>query len=697
MSMVGTAPYPNNMQLAAAPAMDGSADDSQQQDQPDQLTEEDVQSIVAIEVEHSINFIQASIAPDRVKATEYYRGLPFGDEETGRSKFISRDVADTVNSMVPGLMRMFFGPEHVVEYVATGPDDVDKAEQATDYANYIFTKDNPGFLILHALIKDMLIRKCGIARCDWDKSRSVTVETYTQLDMMDVTQLQQQFEQSGTEFEIISAHQNQDGTADVQLKLKRSRDSIKIAAIPLDEFFCNPECTGFGPGEYRTLGHGRAMSVSDLVGLGYSKEDLATVRGESIYQLNAERQARMPFGSLQGNNAAGDDSQELVWYAEVYTMLDQDGDGLAELWKFCVAGAGYKILRSEIVDEHPFAEFPCDPEPHTPPVNATSIADKTCDLQKTKSGVSRAMFDSLSLAVQPRTVVAKKGVVMSDVLNTEMGAVIRADNVNMVQPLIMPFVGKEAFPMLAYLDEVRENRTGMSRVSMGLDPAALQNVTALAAANQYNKAHEMQELIARIMAETGFKRLFRRILRLMIQNQRKDRMVNLRGRWIKVNPSTYNSDMEVTANVALGGTQSEKIQALQTIAQKQETIMMTLGPNNPLVGLKEYWNTLSKALPMIGFKNVNSFFKDPDMSPPLPVPGQKPDPKAENDKAKIQLQFIQHQDSMAQQQADRQQATMLKLYEINVRNNTQLSVADIKAHAEAMRVAADLHISANAA
>src|SRR5258708_1774285 len=133
------------------------ADYQQDQDliqQPEQgLNDEDLQSIIATETDNAVNFIESDVAPDRVKATEYYRGLPFGDEDEGRSQFISRDVHDTVNSIVPELMRMFFGPEHVVEYAPQGPNDIAMAEQASDYANHIFTKDNPSFLILHSLVR----------------------------------------------------------------------------------------------------------------------------------------------------------------------------------------------------------------------------------------------------------------------------------------------------------------------------------------------------------------------------------------------------------------------------------------------------------------------------------------------------------------------------------------------------------------
>lgn len=658
-------------------------DEEPEEPEDEGLSDDEVQGIIAQEIDNAVDFIESDIAPDRIKATQYMRGEPFGDEEEGRSQFISRDVADTINSIVPGLMRMFFGPEHVVEYVPTGPEDVEMAEQATDYVSHIFTKDNPGFLIVHSLVKDLLIRKCGVAKYWWDKTIQVSVQDYSGLDIMQLIQLQQDFALESIEAELVAAREHPNGTVDVRLKIKKPKDGVTIRAVPLDEFFINSDATGFGPGEFRTMGHGRDMTISQLVAMGYDPADLEEARGPSDWRDNEERQARMPTTDTRLENPA-DESQTPIYYAEAYSYVDVDQDGIAELWKFCVAGPGLTILHKEMVDDHPFAEFPCDPEPHVSAIAGQSMADRTMDIQKNKSGIFRATADSLAEAVVPRLVVGP-GVNISDVLNTERSSVIRADNVANVVPVKVPFVGADTFPMLAYLDEVRESRTGMSKTSLGLNPESLQNMTALAAANQFDKSHEMQELIARIMAETGFKRLFRGILRLIHQNQRKARMVQLRGKWVEVNPSAYKADMDVTANVAMGGTQREKINTLQGIAQKQEQILMAMGAQNGLVTPKQYYNTLTKITALSGFKATDQFWSDPDMAEPQEP---QPDPKAMAELQKAQNE----QQKLALQAEEINVKLMLGLAEIQARHKTTVDVASIKASTDILRIGADLKI-----
>ncbi len=134
------------------------------------MDDTELQGIVSGELEDAVSYIDSDVSPIRAKGTEYYRGDPFGNEEDGRSQVVAMEVRDTVSAMLPSLMKVFFSSENVVEYVPRGPEDVAGAQQATDYANYIFSNDNNGFMTTYALFKDSLVRKCGIAKYWYSKS-----------------------------------------------------------------------------------------------------------------------------------------------------------------------------------------------------------------------------------------------------------------------------------------------------------------------------------------------------------------------------------------------------------------------------------------------------------------------------------------------------------------------------------------------
>jgi hypothetical protein len=329
--------------------------------------------------------------------------------------------------------------------------------------------------------------------------------------------------------------------------------------------------------------------------------------------------------------------------------------------------------------------------------------DMTADLQKIKSAIMRNMLDSLSLAIHPRVGVVEGQVNMDDVLNTEVGGVIRMRQAGAVQPFAVPFVGQAAFPMLGYLDEVRENRTGMSKAAMGLEADALQSTTRAAVAATVSAAQQHLELIARIFAETGMRALFRGILKLVVENQDRARVVRLRNQWVPIDPRSWNADMDVEIDVALGGgTEEQQVSVLTSIAQKQEQILQTMGPQNPLVSPQQYRNTLARLVQVSGFKNADEFFSNPAMMPPQPPPPPPPpDPamilaEVERQKIMADIQNKQAELELKRQQMlleddrarDKQEAEMmLRAYEIQLKSGTAVDVESIKQMMAVPRVA----------
>ncbi|MDE2022272.1 MAG: hypothetical protein KGI71_05180, partial [Patescibacteria group bacterium] len=131
----------------------------------------------------------------RQKALYYYFGeakyelLP--PEVDGRSSVVSSDVSDVVNWMMPALMKIFAGSDEAVQFAPEREEDIDAAEQATAYANYVFYRQNPGFQIMHDWIKDALIEKSGIVKVWWDTREDVAREEYEGLTLPELAQIMQ--------------------------------------------------------------------------------------------------------------------------------------------------------------------------------------------------------------------------------------------------------------------------------------------------------------------------------------------------------------------------------------------------------------------------------------------------------------------------------------------------------------------------
>ena len=614
------------------------------------MDDTEIQAVVAAELYDAVNFIDLEIGNLRAKATEYYFGDAFGDEEEGRSQVVSMDVRDTVQAILPSLMRIFFSSENVVQYVPRSKEDVPMAEQATDYVRYILNEDNNFFVTLHAAFKDALVRKTGVIKWWIDEKVYQKNETYSGMDDAQLTLL---LSQDGVE--MVDLQSEIDNSApppvidpvtgqqltptvmvhEVKIRRKTTIKKVRVESLAPEEFIIDRRARSFEDADI--VAHRKLATVSELVAMGYDQEEVESNTGEDELDTNIERIARNPaqmmFGESDNNPA-----QRRVLYLESYIRLDVDGDGIAELRKICTMGPSYKIVANEPADDIPFTYFVPDPEPHT--FFGMSTADVTMDIQRIKSVILRNMLDSLAQSIHPRTVVVEGQVNLDDVLNNENGAIIRARAPGMVQPFNTPFVGQQAFGMIEYMDQVKEARTGMSKASMGLNADALQSTTRLAVQATVQAAQQHIELIARIFAEIGMKRLFKGLLRLITRHQDKPRVVRLRNQWVEVDPRAWDATMDVSVNVGLGtGGADEKIQFLQAITAKQEQILQSLGPNNPLVTIGQYANTLGKLIEMAGYKDTTQFINQlpVDYTPPQPQP--RPDPSEAL--TQVQVQAIQ--------------------------------------------------------
>jgi hypothetical protein len=357
-----------------------------------------------------------------------------------------------------------------------------------------------------------------------------------------------------------------------------------------------------------------------------------------------------------------------VLYVEAWCYVDYDGDGIAELRRVCTIGDGYKVVNNEPADEIPFAMFACDPEPHV--FFGSDLADLTKDIQRIKSAVLRGMLDSLSFALYPRTGVVEGMVDIDDVLNPEVGSIIRMRQPGMVQQLDVPFLGKEAFPMVAYLDDMKESRTGQTAASQGLDPDVLQSTTRAAVTATIRGAEQHLEMMARLFAEDGFKRLFKGLLRLIITHQDRERVVRLRNEWVPVDPRVWDSSMDCTVNVGLGsGMTDERLAVLNQVVARQTEALEKLGPDNPLVGLGNIRNTLAKMLEISGYKDTDQFFKPLpiDWQPPPPEP---PPPTPEELLAQAQMADIQARTAIDQQKLE---VDVMKARQLDERESVRIA------------------------
>jgi hypothetical protein len=440
------------------------------------------------------------------------------------------------------------------------------------------------------------------------------------------------------------------------------------------------------------LGYTEDKTVGDFIAEGWvdSPEELLDCDMDMANDSdNWETQARRPhLSSMVGpaDNPASDPSMRIIKYGELYITADRDGDGIPELIRVITAGTQYRILDEQPCDDIPFAAF-C-PYPEAFQFFGESVTDLTKDIQRIKSRILRDTLDSLAQSVQPQMGVVEGQVNLDDALNPDTSKIVRMRQPGMMQPIVVPFVGKEALPVLELMDQVKEQRTGVSEASAGLDPAVLQSSTKAAVQATLTKAQSRIELVARIFAEAGMVRLFRGMLRETIRHQDEPRMVMLNGKPVNIDPAQWHADMSVTPTLVLGrGSQQDQIAFLTQIVQKQELILQTLGPENPLVTIDQYSYSLRKLVELAGWRNTLSFFQDPSQLPPQQKQqmlqqmsqaaaqqkqGQKTGPDPQIEQMKIQSQERQVQLKLQLEQMKEQNAIQLEVLKMKAQFQTQM-------------------------
>lgn len=663
-------------------------------DNPSEIGER-LQAVVAAELDDARSYIEENLSEHRAKATRYYNGEPFGDEEPNRAQVVSRDVADTIRSMMPSIMRILFGSERPVEIEPRQMEDIALAEQATDYLNdVVIQQDNEGFKEVYAGVKDALIRKVGIWKWYWDDSTRLEVTSHSGLTPEALMALQD----DETIEEIEVERQSEEGIqpelfkAIVHRRLGAESGRARFVAVPADEFLIDRNATSIKDATF--VAHRTLKTVSELVAMGYDRDLVEEQASASGTELDtAERQARNPFQTSIGNTSLNTEAR-LLTYVEAYTYakLSEEENDPAQLVKVCgVSGTkSFVIWHWEETDEKPFAAICPDPEPHA--FFGSCPADDVMDIQRTKSLILRGTLDSLSLSIHPRYEAVDEKVNLMDLLNSEIGGVVRVDAPGMLREISLPFVGDKTLPMLDYMDRVKESRTKQSQASQGLDADALQSSTKAAVSATITAAQAHVELIARVFAETGYRDLFRGLYRLIVKHQDFKRTVRLRNQWVEIDPKVWDAEMDVRVNIALGaGTADEKIATLIGIAEKQEQLLAA-APENPMVGLSELRATYAKMAELAGWRNPTQFFKEvPEGTPGPPKEGAEGegDEQAKNEaaikaaeiNAQVRMQELQMQDALereklAFEQQKAQAEMQLKQQEVELNAQIRIAVAN---------------------
>ena len=616
------------------------------------MTEDELLSYVSSQIDASSGHMNSELSSQREDNMKYYLGEPFGNEIDGRSEIVTTDVRDTIEYIMPSLMRIFTTHNNVAEFEPQGPEDVEMAEQATDYVNYVFSKQNEGFKILYDVFKDALISKVGIIKHCWEEKEETSTEHYTNLTEIEYQSVLANDELEVTELtETVVQEEQQDPQTgqvmpavvvfDITVVRTKTGGQVKIYSVPPEEFLISKKAITIESADF--VCHRVKKSVSDLIQEGYDKSILDKIPSytDSDAEYSSERLARFSYDDTSDDiGVEGTGGDKTIWIEECYVKVDYEGTGISKLRK--ITKGGEFILDNEEIDYLPFSSICPIPIPHK--FYGMSVADTVKDIQLIKSTIVRNLLDNMYLTNNARYAVLAGQVELDDLLTSRPGGIVRMRAPNAVQPLPTPQMQPFAFEMVKYLDQVREERSGVSKMTQGLNPDVLNShVTTGAVSAATESAMQRIELIARIFAETGIKNVFRCIYQLIQKYEDREKIVYLNNKFVPIDVSRWKEKLNCTVNVGIGsGSQQTKMQASASIMQILQSLIQG-GMMGSVVTKDNVYNTIKEYIESAGYKNADQFISNPANMPPPPPPQPSIEEKVQQQKAQVELQKLQLQ------------------------------------------------------
>lgn len=569
---------------------------------------------------------------ERDRALDYYYARPVGNLAPpaipDRSTYVSRDVSDTIDWIMPALMKTFLAGDEIVTFSPRGPEDIEAAEQETDYVNHVVSDQNPIYEVFNTWFDDALIQKNGYVYAYWKTEQDIEEEKYTGLMLDQVTMLSEDPDVKITEANATPIGMDEMGQPimayDVTLARTNTKGKICIENIPPELAKVSWRHRGVRLQDAPFCGFDAYMSLSELREMGFDvDDDISDTVGDDSDETSLIYRDRFSIQRSRQQMENDDPASRVVRVRYRWMRVDYDGDGIAELRYLMLVGE--EILTNEKCDVIPMACI-------TPRIVAhnhigRSVEEVVNDLAELNTQLIRGVIDNTYLANNGRYAIDKDRVNLDDMMVSRPGGIVRTegDPSGAIIPLQHHMLGQPAMAAIEMVSGIREMRTGVTKYNMGTDAGNL-NDTATGIKIISNAANQRIEWIARTFAETGVKELFQIVHALTRKHQDQPAVVRLRGKWVTVDPREWKKRNDLSISVGLGSVNREtQSNGIMQIARFQKEAFQA-----GIVSPENVYNTGAEFVKGLGFKDPDKFFTMPDKMPQKPT---APDPKMEKIKA----------------------------------------------------------------
>ena len=608
----------------------------------EKLEDDEIVTLVDKAVRQSIGYYDSDLSRERSRVTQYYNGtLPLPAHD-GNSRYVSQDVFNAVQSMSAALLETFSSGNKICRFAPQNADDTENAAICTSYTDYVIFRQNNFYETLRSVILDGLLARAGAAKVFWQESTATDLEEFTDITQDELDMLLAQNEN----IELEDSETDDFGMLSGTIAVTRDTSQVVIESVPPEELLVESQCVSLETAQF--VAHRTRKTLSELREMGVSEkqiEDIGNSHDDVEMETDTELLARHDeIGSHRGvHNLGLQDQVRSIMVYEAYITLDVEGDGVAKLHR--VLKAGNSLLEIEEASRIPFCTFVPLPIPHC--FYGSNFADKIIPTQNARTVLTRSILDHAVITNNPRYMVVKGSMSSPrELIDNRVGGIVNVSRPDGIMPLPQASLNPFIFQTLDMLDANSEDNTGVSRLSTGMNKDAISKQNSAAMVEQLaTMSQQRQKIIARNLASQFIKPLFHLVYQLCLENEKQEKIVELSGSYVSIQPSAWEDKRDVMVELRLGyGEQEKEAQKLLGLHQ-----MFSQDPTiQPMYSTENTYYMLKNILEQQGILNVEDYLTPPDQ---LPEPQPDPAQEMQMEMAQKQLELQERQQALAEQKA----------------------------------------------
>lgn len=577
---------------------------------PRPLKRDEILAKVLAKAQNSVAWYDSKLSRERERVTRYLNGeLPKRRNE-GSSSYVSNDVYDSVEMMTAQVVETVSGGDHIARFDPDQDMNAELCRVATEYASYVVFRENPGETIFGALVHDGLTARAGIVQVYWDEDYEYSEETFEGLPEHDVHGLGAQDDVDSMEAE---EHFEGAGVYRGSLTRKKNTSKIRIENVAPEEFIIEQLAVSKDKAKYR--GRRQIKAKSDLIDMGYDRDKVDALPYDDAKTLewSPEVQARQQavIGGQASDDPIQDELQLVVLYESYVTMQIDPAKGVC-LYK--IVHAGDTIFDIDEVDKDPFIVFVPLPIPHT--FYGNNFAARVIGTQNARTVLMRGILDHTAITTNPRWAVVSGGLMNPrEMLENRMGGLVNVRRPDSVAPLPQANLNPYVFQTLGLLSDNNEKSTGISALSQGLNKDAISTQNSQGLVENLIKVSSIrQKRIVRNFVNQFFVPLMIEVIRLAILHVDKQKVIEVAGAPLVVDPRSWNERRTCTVSEHLG--YGEKDMMVSKMTTAYDRLDKSAGT---MFGPKQRYALALDTMKMAGITGASNYL-DPNAPPPQPDP-----------------------------------------------------------------------------